>query len=220
MRRVVIRRRGRFRAIDWLVNRPVNGRFGPQVWQIVARGVAVGRIDGRDVGAGQSVGRRILAVKIVLPAPAVEFILMVEGAVHSPVQLPEVVDAFRKGHAVVSVVTGVCRVAAGPRSGGWHQIRLIHGREEILRGNFHVVHHKGRQILLVIFAVKILQAYLRAVGKIDYKVVAVPQKGCVGRGKFENKTRPRLAWNILANPGLRFCYPDIRHLLLLLPEKP
>ena len=101
----------------------------------------------------------VKAVSIVtVVAYRVGHLFPFKAAAHAPVQTIQMLNSTLQGHAVpfmVAIAIRLCRsICAG--AGCRHQIRLIHGVEEILRCDFLAIYAEAWQVFLVIFLVKII----------------------------------------------------------------
>ena len=97
------------------------------------------------------------------------------------------------------------------RTGSRHEIRLVHGREEVFTGNFSAIHRKGRHILAGIGRIKVFELKGTAILKGDDKIIAVTgQRSFIG-GKFKNKTGFGSTDNILRSTRSRLGKSYVSH---------
>ena len=97
------------------------------------------------------------------------------------------------------------------RTGSRHEIRLVHGREEVFTGNFSAIHREGRHILAGIGRIKVFELKGTAILKGDDKIIAVTgQRSFIG-GKFKNKTGIGSTDNILGSTRSRLGKSYVSH---------
>ena len=105
--------------------------------------------------------------------------------------------------ALITCVTG--------RTSSRHEVRLVHGREEVFTGNFSSIHREGWHILAGIRGIEVFELKGAAILKGDDKIIAVTgQRSFIG-GKFKNKTGFGSTDNILGSTRNRLGKSYVSH---------
>ena len=129
------------------------------------------------------------------------------------VKTAQAVEAVQKvgRHIVMKAVAVALRACDPSGTGGRHEVGLVHGREEVLAGNFGSIHGKRRHVLTGICGVEILKLKGTAVLKGNDKIIAITgQRGSIG-GKFKNKTRIGSANDICGSTRRRLGKTYVSH---------
>ena len=110
-------------------------------------------------------------------------------------------------------VSALSRISG--RTCGRHEIRLVHGHEEVFTRDLGAVHLEGRHIILGIGGVKVLKADGGAIFKAQQQIVAVAgQRGFAG-GEIKDEMPFRRAGNVLCSIGSRLGKAYVGHITLL-----
>ena len=121
----------------------------------------------------------------------------------------------RSVHIVVETVAIALTGRPCGRTGGRHEVGLVHGHEEVFTRDLGAVHLKGRHIILGIGGVKVLKADGGAVFKAQQQIVAVAgQRGFAG-GEIKDEMPFRRAGNVLCSIGSRLGKAYVGHITLL-----
>ena len=121
----------------------------------------------------------------------------------------------RSVHIVVETVAVALTGRPCSRTGGRHEVGLIHGHEEVFTRDLGAVHLKGRHIILGIGGVKVLKADGGAVFKAQQQIVAVAGQHGVAGGEIKDKMPFRRAGNVLCSIGSRLGKAYVGHITLL-----
>ena len=111
---------------------------------------------------------------------------------------------------VMKPITIPLRYNSG-RPSSRHKVRLVHGHEKILAGNFSSIHGERRHILTGIRGVEVLKLEGTTVLKGNDKIIAITgQHGFIG-GKVKNKPGFSCAYNSLRSSGNRLGKSYVSH---------
>ncbi len=111
---------------------------------------------------------------------------------------------------VMKPITIPLRYNSG-RPSSRHKVRLVHGHEKFLAGNFSSIHGERRHILTGIRGVEVLKLEGTTVLKGNDKIIAITgQHGFIG-GKVKNKPGFRCAYNSLRSSGNRLGKSYVSH---------
>ena len=121
----------------------------------------------------------------------------------------------RSVHIVVETVAVALTGRPCSRTGGRHEVGLIHGHEEVFTRDLGAVHLKGRHIILGIGGVKVLKADGGAVFKAQQQIVAVAGQHGVAGGEIKDEMPFRRAGNVLCSIGSRLGKAYVGHITLL-----
>ena len=121
----------------------------------------------------------------------------------------------RSVHIVVETVAIALTGRPCGRTGGRHEVGLVHGHEEVFTRDLGAVHLEGRHIILGIGGVKVLKADGGAIFKAQQQIVAVAgQRGFAG-GEIKDEMPFRRAGNVLCSIGSRLGKAYVGHITLL-----
>ena len=141
------------------------------------------------------------------------------GAVKTDIKAAKTVDTAKKIRIYIIVKTIAVALTARAGTGGRHKVRLIHGRKEVLPGDFSPTHGEGRHVLAGIGRIKIFELKGATVFKGDDEIIATPGKrGLIG-GKFKNKAGIGSTDNVLGSSRNRPGKSYVSHDNLLRREK-
>ena len=167
--------------------------------QAGGHGVAV-FIIGRNVGSvGGSAGNDAHGPVDVVGAA---FVVIVGGRIlPAHIEAAKAVDAVQQFHVGPGAVAGAVGRLLG-RTGGRHEVGLVHGREEVFAGDLRAFHAEGRHLLAGIGGVEAGKRDGGAVFEGEHEIVAGAGKGSIFRREAENEAGIRDTADALGHCGL------------------